>query len=28
MDGTHYVKRLARLINLWTASTISMFCLI
>ena len=26
MDGTHYVKRLARLINLWTASTFSMFC--
>jgi len=26
MDGTHYVKRLVCLINLLTASTISMFC--
>ena len=25
MDGAHYVKRLVRLINLWTASTFSMF---
>ena len=25
MDGVHYVKRLVRLINLCTASTISMF---
>jgi len=26
MDGVHYVKRLVRLINLCTVSTISMFC--
>ena len=25
MDGAHYVKHLVRLINLWIASTISMF---
>ena len=26
VDGVHYVKGLVRLINLCTASTISMFC--
>jgi len=26
MDGVYYVKRLVRLINLYTASTISMCC--